>query len=125
MGNYAELEYEFIERTLALISQYESIKNSFKFKEQYNYTLLINCLLGLLVMPKERIFSFKPNDRLTEKLRADIGLPKSIIHSSITNLNQLITELKHSIAHFDIKAESVDERLFIDEIVFNNKNGMK
>ncbi|HBJ1222765.1 TPA: hypothetical protein LAQ47_004560, partial [Escherichia coli] len=24
------------------------------FREQYNYTLTLNCLLGLIVLPKER-----------------------------------------------------------------------
>jgi hypothetical protein len=55
MGNYRDLEYEFVERTLLLIAQYESMLHKFDFKEQYNYTLLINCLTGLIVMPKELI----------------------------------------------------------------------
>jgi hypothetical protein len=47
MGNYKDLEYKFVERTLLLIAQYESTLHKFDFKEQYNYTLLINCLTGL------------------------------------------------------------------------------
>lgn len=46
MGIYKDLEYGFIERTLNLIAQYESLLHKFKFEEQYNYTLLINCLTG-------------------------------------------------------------------------------
>lgn len=36
MGNYKDIEVEFVERTLKLISQYESILNKFEFSEQYN-----------------------------------------------------------------------------------------
>lgn len=38
MGNYRDLEYDFIERTLNLISQYEHMLHKYKFEEQYNYT---------------------------------------------------------------------------------------
>ena len=43
MWNYKNLEYEFIERTLALIKQYKDVYPKFLFEEQYNHTLLINC----------------------------------------------------------------------------------
>lgn len=68
MGNYKNLETEFIERTLRLVSQYESLMHKYPFEEQYNYTLLINSLLGVIVMPKERTIGFLPNDRLTKDL---------------------------------------------------------
>lgn len=123
MGNYADLEYEFIERTLALIMQYESILPRFPFKEQYNHTLLINCLLGLIVMPKERIMTYIPKKELTHEFRMEIGLQQSSINTSITNLKDLIIKLRHSLAHFDIEVESKDEKLLIDEIVFKDNGG--
>ncbi|MDP1800990.1 MAG: HEPN family nuclease [Bacteroidota bacterium] len=54
MGNFKDIEIEFVQRTLNLISQYESSVHKLKLEEQYNYTLLINCLLGLIVLPKEK-----------------------------------------------------------------------
>jgi hypothetical protein len=123
MGNYKDLEYEFIERSLSLISQYESIAPNFDFKEQYNYTLLINCLLGLIVMPKERIVSYIPKKRLTQEFKKKIGLENSKVSNDIKNLKDLIIALRHSIAHFDIKVESYNKDFLIDEIVFmDNSN---
>ncbi len=121
MGNYRELEYEFIERSLALIEQYESIYPKFDFKEQYNYTLLINCLLGLIVMPKEKIISYIPKEQLTIETKNKIGLKNSWINSDIKNMKDLIIALRHSIAHFDIQVESKDEKFLIDEIIFKDK----
>ena len=118
MANYKDLEYEFVERTLALISQYESIIYNYEFAEQYNHTLLINCLLGIIVMPKERIISFIPNDRLTNTLKEEIGISCSIINPTIRTLRELITELRNSIAHFDLKVISKTEDFLIDEIKF-------
>jgi hypothetical protein len=55
MGNYHNIEREFVERTLQLIDQYYEVLDHYPFEEQFNYTLTINCLLGLIVMPKERV----------------------------------------------------------------------
>jgi len=122
MGNYEDLEYEFIERSIALIKQYEGIYPQFDFKEQYNYTLLINCLLGLIVMPKERVITYIPRKRLTQDVKNEIGLKESWINSDIRNLKDLIIKLRHSVAHFDIRFESHDNRQLIDEIIFKDKN---
>ncbi|HDW2782831.1 TPA: hypothetical protein RLV07_005329, partial [Escherichia coli] len=76
MGNYSDFETDFVQRTLALIDQYnEMIEVLGKpFREQYNYTLTLNCLLGLIVLPKERALSFLLADRLTRQLKAEMGL---------------------------------------------------
>lgn len=118
MGNYKDLEFEFIERTLALIDQYQTRLNDYEFKEQYNHTLLINCLLGLIIMPKERVGSFVPNDRLTQAFRDKVGLEQSSINAEFLTFRQLIGGLRNSIAHFNIKVESFSADFLIDEIVF-------
>jgi len=121
MGIYKDLEYEFIERSLALIRQYEGIYPQFDFKEQYNYTLLINCLLGLIVMPKEKIITYVPTTQLTKEVKSEIGLTESWINKDIKTLRDLIIKLRHSVAHFDIRVESHNERELIDEIIFKDK----
>lgn len=121
MGNYQNLEKEFIERTLSLISQYERDMYKYPFKEQYNYTLLINCLLGLVVMPKERVISRLPTDRLLVSLRTDMGLKESEINSDINNLRDLIKSLRHSVAHFDIEVKSNDDEFLVDRVVFRDR----
>lgn len=126
MGNYKDIEVEFIERTLNLISQYESILHKYEFTEQYNYTLLLNCMLGLIVVPKETNLSHIPTNRLTIALKKDMGLVHSRINEDILTLRELIISLRHSISHFNIAVISDldDDKNIINYFdFFNDKNG--
>ncbi|WP_295793959.1 HEPN family nuclease [Mucilaginibacter sp.] len=118
MGNYADFEYEFIERTLQLISQYEKDLNQYDFYEQYNYTLLLNCLTGLIVMPKERIIDAIPNDRLLSQMKKEMGLQDTQINPDFVTVKDLAIALRHCVAHFSIKVESVTPAFLVDNIVF-------
>ncbi|MFZ1791012.1 MAG: HEPN family nuclease [Saprospiraceae bacterium] len=118
MGNYKNLEIDFIERTLNLISQYGANLHKYEFAQQYNYTLLINCLMGIIVMPKERIYSRLPNERLTKRLKNEMGLFESTVDSKIKNIRDLIKGLRNSIAHFSIEIISKDKNELIDIIRF-------
>lgn len=118
MGNYKNLEIDFIGRTLNLISQYESELHKYEFVNQYNYTLLINCLMGIIVMPKERIFSRLPNERLTTKLKNEMGLFESTLDGKFKSIRDLIKGLRNSIAHFSIEIISKDHNELIDIIRF-------
>jgi len=120
MGNYHNIETEFIERTMYLILQYQEMSEKYEFDEQYNYTLTINCLLGLVVMPKERVVDYIPNNRLTANFKKEVGLKYSIISNNITSLQGLIKGLRHSVAHFDINVISEDDKNLIDWIEFKD-----
>ncbi|RCR71247.1 HEPN family nuclease [Larkinella punicea] len=118
MGNYKNIETEFIERTLELISQYDEKMQSLDFEKQFNHTLLINCLLGIIVLPKEKTISYLPTDRITEDLKREMGIGNSTINKDITDMRSLIVGLRHSISHFDIQFNSNDDDFLIDKIVF-------
>jgi hypothetical protein len=122
MGNYKDLEADFIERTLELISQYEIKMHEFAFEKQFNHTLLVNCLLGLIVFPKEKSFSLLPIDRLSQTLKKEMGISNSTFNGDDTNLKSLIVSLRHSIAHFDVTFESQNDDFLIDRIVFRDKD---
>lgn len=122
MGNYRNLEIDFIERTLNLISQYESILHRYEFEKQYNHTLLVNCLLGLIVFPKEKSITYLPNERITEKLKGEMGIEQSYINNDNMELKSLIVALRHSIAHFNIEFESNNDENLIDRIVFKDND---
>lgn len=108
---------------MKLISQYESVLYKYPFEEQYNYTLLLNCLLGIIVMPKEQFFSHVPNRRITADLKKEMGLEKSIINKKIITLRELIIDLRNSIAHFDFEIRSNNDDFLIDNIIFkDNEN---
>jgi hypothetical protein len=120
MGNYKNINHDFIDRTMKLISQYESILHKYPFEEQYNYTLLLNCLLGIIVMPKEQFFTYIPNHRISSELKKEMGLINSVINSKNKTLRELIIDLRNSIAHFDFEIRSIDDNFLIDNIVFKD-----
>jgi len=123
MGNYTNIETDFIQRTIRLIEQYNELIANHDFAEQLNYTLTINCLLGLIVMPKERVITFIPNDVLTEAYKRDLGFEQSVIGQGITRFRDLIHQLRNSIAHFKIEVESENDDFLVDYLVFNHENG--
>jgi len=124
MGNYHNLEPEFIERTIRLIDQYYRALDNYPFEEQFNYTLTINCLLGLIVMPKERVISYVPTDRLTREHLTEIGAPSLEVNENIHTLRDLIKSLRHAVAHFDINVISESEQNLVDWLEFSDsENG--
>jgi hypothetical protein len=127
MGNYKNIEIDFVQRTLNLIAQYESILHNYEYEKQYNYTLLINCLLGLIILPKEKSLSYLPGDLLDEKMKTDMGIRNSIINSEFNTLRKLIIALRHSISHFNINVISdLDNEFAIDQIIFEiDDNNLK
>lgn len=118
MGNYTNLELDFVERTISLIEQYTNLIQEKPFAEQLNYTLTINCLLGLVVMPKERIITYISKERLSAENLQKMGLFHSNIDNSIETLRDLIRNLRHAIAHFSIEIISECDKKLIDRIVF-------
>lgn len=118
MGCYRELQEDFVLRTIALMRQYNDMLHQLKFEEQFNYTLAINCMLGLIVMPKEKVETYIPNDQLTPENRATMGLVETHIDESIQTLGELIQHLRHSIAHFDIAVHSDASGELIDRLEF-------
>lgn len=118
MGNYADLETDFIERTIRLIGQYTDLIQELPFDQQLNYTLTINCLLGLIVMPKERVITYIPRIDFCEKNRREMGLDESFIAESIRDLKGLVQNLRHSVAHFDINVISDCDEHLVDWVEF-------
>lgn len=101
-----EFEREFMNRTLALMSEYDG---------ELNATHLINCLLGLLVIPKEKFLKRIPQDSVDSF--EDWGIPKDAVEefggSSRKNgeprpktLRTLVWRLRNSVAHFEIEPQS-------------------
>jgi hypothetical protein len=65
MGVYKDIEKDFAKRTLKIIDQYDRAKHP--GPENYEVTLLVNCLVGLLILPHERRVEVIP-DLGVEKL---------------------------------------------------------
>ncbi|PSV49849.1 HEPN family nuclease [Photobacterium indicum] len=122
MGNYNNFEPDFVSRTIDLIEQYYAMIEQLEvpFEKQFNYTLTLNCLLGLIVMPKEREIRCVPNTRLTADFKNEMGLNRSILPDSQTTLRRLIEMMRHSVAHFDIEVESTDEHNLVNFVNFKD-----
>lgn len=119
MGNFVDLYHDFVERTLALVEQYDEIMEIYPFHEQYNHTLLINCLLGLAVLPNEKIINFAPKEKI-QVVKAREGFVNSTFDASIKDTIDLIVEIRHCAAHFNIEFVSTDDNNHINRIVFRN-----
>lgn len=121
MGNYYQLEIDFVRRTLDLIEQYDILKENFPFEQQYNHTLLTNCLLGLIILPKEKTLSRIPKTRIAflRKLK-EWGINKSVFNPEIKDTKELFFRLRNSIAHFDIEFISETPEHLIDKIEFRD-----
>ncbi len=95
--DYNEISRDFAQRTKLLIESY---------KGEYEVTLLVNCCLGLLIVPKEKDFNKIPDEEIPIKT----GI-WGINRESITvkceqcgyNLRHVIRRIRNGICHFHIK----------------------
>lgn len=98
MTEYDNFEMDFISRSHEIVETYHGA---------YDATLLINCLLGLLILPKERFLN-----QIHENSITDWGIEPSSIkcnvkcdygHHHEVNLRYLIKKLRNAAAHFNIE----------------------
>lgn len=92
--------YDFIRRTEQNLETIESGALAGKTRH-YEVTQLINSAIGLLLFPKEAVFSAIPETPLSE-LR-NVNLPK-VLHGKLPedNLRQLIRYLRNGFAHYNV-----------------------
>lgn len=116
----AEFARSFMERTLTLATDYEGPLDA---------TLLINCLLGLLIVPNEKLLIGKIPMADFESI-ADWGIsPKSIKsfgkcdqgHEHQPTLKQLVRRLRNAVAHFRIDPVHQDGK--VTAFSFRDRNG--
>ena len=91
-------------------------------EEVYEVTQLVNSMLGLLVLPKERYLQNIPDVSLDD-LRRD-GWPEPVLNgkfSRVTGLRDLVGALRHSVAHFNIEFTETGGE--IDGIQMSNRYG--
>jgi hypothetical protein len=101
MSYLTNFERSFSDHTLKLVESYEG---------PYDATLIVNCLLGLLVVPKETALNAIPEESLENLAKWGIN-PSSIINPGTPRngrpdpktLRGLVTNLRHAVAHFSIK----------------------
>lgn len=112
-------EEDFIKRTKKLLEQYESNTSN---EEKYEVSLLLNCCVGLLLLPKERHFS-KINNNLL--LNSDWGISESdiiITENNPKSVKNTIRHLRNAIAHDGFKFLEPEDGNEIEKIKFTDIN---
>ena len=121
MSYLSDFERSFSEHTLAVVQEYTG---------EYDATLLINCLLGLLVLPKETMLNAVPETCLSD-LKC-WGIDPTSIRTPGTapgrndpdpkTLRGLVANLRHSVAHFRI--QPVPKEGPVTAFEFQNDRGL-
>ena len=121
MGVYENIDVDFAKRTLKIIEQYDRSKQ--KGPENFEVTLLVNCLVGLLILPHERRTNLIPDVAIEElgEWSIDPSFIKSWGDTKKKTLRQLVRQLRNSVAHFRIEAEGTEKD--IERLKFSDKNG--
>lgn len=121
MSYLSNFERSFSEHTLEVVDEYAG---------KYGATLLINCLLGLLVVPKETMLHAIPDTPLTalsewgidpNSIRAP-GNARGRNDPDPNTLRGLIFNLRHAVAHFNIKP--VPSNGEVRAFKFTNERGL-
>lgn len=109
---------EFAERTKHV---YEDAK-----KGDYEVTALINCMVGLLIVPKERLFDKIDNAILGNEKVAELKkCVKANSYHQTLDLKFICRHLRNAVAHsnFEFKAEKpviIGNPLIINSVVFED-----
>ena len=104
---------EFVERTKKII------ENSLIVKNEYDITLLINCMLALVVLPIEKTSESnkKFQDEITNKLKEMDVVKKS------TNEGSLFRAIKNALSHLHIEIKNKNGIIY--KIIFRDKKHNK
>ena len=102
--DYEQISRDFAKRTKAIIEQYSG---------DYEVTLLVNCCLGLLVVPKEKDLAKIPHETIPEA-----GEVWGLSRESVTvkcgecgyELRDVIRRIRNGICHFNITSIPDDKR---------------
>ena len=121
MSYLDNFEHSFMEHTLEIVQGY---------KGPFEATILINCLLGLLVVPKETSLEAIPLDPLTDLPKWGIRTDSIESVGKATRANPqpetirgLVHNLRNSVAHFRLKP--IPQSSLVRAFEFTDNNGMK
>lgn len=113
-------EKDFIERTKILLEQYDNTE--IIPSEKYEVSLLLNCCVGLLLIPKEESY-IKINGLLN--LNDDWGITEddiTIDSSNSKSVKNTLRHLRNSVAHGKFKFLEPEEGNQIERIEFEDYN---
>jgi len=121
MGYLNDFEHSFMQHTLEIIREY---------KGDFDATILVNCLLGLLVIPKEKFLEAIPLDSISSFSEWGIN-PDSIKqigkktkkNKYPDTLRGFVYSLRNSVAHFRLNPIPATEEVHSFE--FTDRDGFR
>ncbi|MBK9123484.1 MAG: hypothetical protein IPM16_10265 [Chloroflexi bacterium] len=146
MTNYSTIERDFIKRTLEIIDQYEKLARAVPPPEnQYEVTLLLNCLLGLLVYPQQlagdnhesrfegwltsdlfvdvhKEWGLDPEDLISPEYKLNNKRPRTEFAITVDQLTMrnLVRQLRNTIAHARFSDPKREESGHITHVEFKD-----
>ena len=112
----------FIGRTLEALKQYEG--NLKKDEQSYAHTLFINACVGFLITVNDSILNDFPTCTISEEEWGISPDKISEIKGKDKSVRNVVTQVRHSIAHFNFKFDySLYESMPIEKISLNNWKG--
>ena len=116
--NYDNLVVDFVRRTKSNLEYVELHKNDSLFE----FTQLINSLLGIVVLPRERSLKSIPNITFAKLMQDDWQLPTIRLNTyGINDLRNLIRVFRNSIAHFNLRILSNNNNEIDGLIIYNKR----
>lgn len=101
MSSYKQQEYDFVIRTTEIIKQY----NTSPISPKYEVTLLLNCFVGLLILPQQLWHTDLHPSIISEK---EWGISASHIgyikYGEIKSVQNIVRHLRNSISHYSFIA---------------------
>lgn len=121
MSYLDDFEHSFMQHTLEIVRDY---------KGHFDATILINCLLGLLVIPKERFLEAILLDPLSKLSKWGIN-PDSIKrigkktrkNKNPDTLRGFVYDLRNSVAHFRLKPNPATKKVHSFEFTDREEDG--
>ena len=106
MSRYIEQEFEFIERTKKLLEQYDKPQVVPNQEEKYEVTLLLNCCVGLLILPQSEWYKDIPQEEISsERWGINPSMISTCKDGKLVNepksLQNVARHLRNSISHYD------------------------
>jgi len=117
MSYLDDFEHSFMQHTLEIVREY---------KGPYDATLFINCLLGLLVVPRDSFLEAIPEEPLSELKSwgidpASIQSPGNSADSG--TLRGLVRNLRNAVAHFNLTP--IPKTSAVHSFAFTDRNGLR
>ncbi len=100
---YPEFEIDFVKRTIEI---WEKLSN----KTEYEVTLLINCLFGLIVIPTEHNYVFEDYEKYKEFFIKQLKQYASFWPEEPDD-DRLVRCMKNALSHLNIVTESENRKI--------------